>query len=140
MSFGIAIQQAIYGQLIGHAPLMALVTDVYDDVPQALDSGAASAFPYVTIGEDVHQDWSTDTSLGDDATITIHTWSRYRGRKETKQIQGAIYDALTRVDLSVTGYKMVAIDFVDEQSFVDTDGLTRHGVSTFRVILDEMES
>lgn len=140
MSFGIAIQTAIYDTLSAYAPLTALVTGIYDDVPQAADSGAGSAFPYVTIGEDVHQDWSTDTSLGDDATITVHTWSRYRGRKQTKEIQGAIYDALTRVDLVVTGYKMVAIDFIDEQSFVDTDGLTRHGVSTFRVILDEMES
>lgn len=139
MSFGVALQQAIYDQLTGDSTLMALVTGVYDDVPQAADSGASSAFPYVTIGEDIHQDWSTDTSLGDDATITVHTWSRYRGRKQTKQIQGAIYDALTRVNLSVTGYTMVAIDYVDEQSFVDTDGLTRHGVSTFRVLLDEME-
>ena len=140
MSFGIAVQTAIHGALTAHAPLMALVSGVYDNVPQAADSGDGSAYPYVTIGEDVHTDWSTDTSLGDDASITIHTWSRYRGRKETKQIQGAIYDALTRVNLSVSGYKLVTIDFLDEQSFIDTDGLTRHGVSTFRVLLDEMES
>lgn len=131
MSFETALQTAIYVALSNDAPLSALVMGVYDDVPQS------SAFPYVTIGEDVHTEWDTDTSSGSDATITIHAWSRAPGRKETKQIQGAIYDALHRSNLAVTGYATVGVDWQQSESFIDADGETRHGVQTFRVILDE---
>lgn len=138
MSFEIDVQTVIYTTLANDAPLTALVTGVYDNVPQANDAGSGSAFPYVTIGEDVHTDWSTDTESGDDVTITIHTWSRERGRKEAKQIQGAVYDALHRAELVFTNYKFVACDWLQSESFMDTDGLTRHGVQTFRIILDQL--
>ena len=52
---------------------------VYDNVPQV-----SSAFPYVTIGEDIFTDMSTDTELINLVSITVHTWSRHSGRSETK--------------------------------------------------------
>ena len=138
MSFETALQTTIFSTLDGDAALGALVTGVYDSAPQADDSGSSAAFPYVTIGEAVHTDWSTDTENGDDVTFTVHSWSRYRGRKEIKQIQGAVYDVLHRANLSVAGYAFVSCDWLQSESFVDTDGLTRHGVQTFRVILDQL--
>lgn len=137
MSYGNAIQSAIYTRLKAYAPLNAVVTGVYDNVPQAIDSGSVTAFPYVTIGEDVIVEWDTDDSLGANATITVHTWSRKAGRKECKAIQGHIQDALARHELSVTGYTMVTIEYEGEESFLDFDGETRHGVSTFRLYLDQ---
>lgn len=138
MSFETALQTAVFSALDSDAALGALVTGVYDSAPQANDSGSDTPFPYVTIGEAVHTDWSTDTESGDDVTFTVHSWSRYRGRKEIKQIQGAVYDVLHRANLSVTGYKFVSCDWLQSESFTDTDGLTRHGVQTFRVILDQL--
>lgn len=132
MSFETALQTAIHTVLSADATLSGLVTGIYDDTPQD------NAFPYVTIGEDVHIAWDTDTSLGSDASVTIHTWSRYEGRSQTKQIQGAIYDVLHRSTLAVTGYATVGVDWQQSESFVDADGETRHGVQTFRVILDEI--
>ena len=137
MSYGNAIQQAIYTTLTGYAPLMAVVTGVYDNVPQAIDSGSATAFPYVTIGEDVIVEWDTDDSLGANATVTVHTWSRKAGRKECKAIQSHIFDALARKEISVSGYTLVTIEFEGEETFLDFDGETRHGVSTFRIYIDE---
>lgn len=137
MSYGNAIQKAIYDTLTAYSPLMAVVTGVYDNVPQAIDSGSVTAFPYVTIGEDVIVEWDTDDSLGANATITVHTWSRTAGRKECKTIQGHIFDALSRQELTVTGYTLVTIEYEGEESFLDFDGETRHGVSTFRIYLDE---
>lgn len=163
MSFEIALQAAIYETLTstdttslsadfvdqeysvngasiggGRYDLAALVVGVYDDVPQAADSGNASKFPYVTIGESVHTDWSNDTNNGDDATVTIHSWSRYAGRKEIKQIQGAVYDILHRSGLSIAGYATVGVDWLQSESFVDADGETYHGVQTFRFIIDQL--
>ena len=138
MSFGSSVQAAVYTALTGDVSLMAAVEGVYDNVPQAIDTGSAAAFPYVTIGEDSLAEWDTDDSLGAQGSITVHTWSRARGRKECKDIQGLVYNALTRAELVLSGYTLVTVEFEGEQSFLDPDGLTRHGVSTFRIILDEV--
>lgn len=130
MSYEIAVQTAIFQKLSGDAPLALLVEGVFDDVDQD------QAFPYVTIGEDNHSEWDTNTSTGSDCSITIHAWSREPGRKETKQIQAAIYNALHRAALTYTGYRFISIDWENSQSFMDADGLTRHGVSTFRVLIE----
>lgn len=114
-----------------------LITGVYDNVPQPDDGGAGAAFPYLVIGEGTFNEWDTDTEVGTDASIVIHSWSRYLGRKETQQIQAAIYAALHRATLLIAGYAFVACDWVSSDTFVDADGLTRHGVQTFRILLDE---
>lgn len=137
MAFETEIQSAVYGVLSGDSTLMASVTGVYDDVPQALDPGAAANFPYITIGDAQHQEWDTDTELGTDATVTVHIWSRYRGRKEVKDIQALIYGLLHRANLIVSGYNLVGVDWIQSDSFMDTDGLTRHGVQTFRITIEE---
>jgi len=137
MAYESAVQDSVYDALKANSALSAAVVGVYDAVPQAADSGSGSAFPYVTIGEDTAIEWDTDTELGADLTITIHTWSRYRGRKETKQIQGLIYGILHRANLSISGYHLVGVDWLQSESFMDTDGLTRHGVQTFRITIEE---
>ncbi len=131
MSFEIAIQTVIYQTLTAHTPLMAMIEGVFDDVEES------QIFPYVTIGESTHAENDTVAVFGDDSTITIHVWSRYEGRSETKRIQGAIYDALHRAKPTYTGYNIMGIDWVNSQSFIDTDGETRHGVQTFRILIDK---
>ncbi len=136
MGFSLAIQAAVYGALTGNAALMALVQGVYDAQPRPLTGSDALQFPYVTIGEDTLNDWSTDTESGADCTITIHTWSRYEGRAELKSLQAAIYDALHRQALTVSGYALVSADWINSDSMTDADGETRHGVQTFRILLE----
>lgn len=132
MGFDVVVQTAVFEKLNNDVPLNALVVGVFDSVPENTE------YPYVTVGEDVQNEWDTVDSLGTDCTITIHTWSQGRGRKETKEIQGKIYDALHRAELSYSGYQFVLVDFLNSQSFVDADGLTRHGVQTFRVIIERV--
>lgn len=131
------IQNAVFDALSGDSTLAALVSGIYDNVPQADDSGASAAFPYVVVGDDLITEWDTDTELGADATITIHVWSRYRGRKEVKDIQARIYEILHRANITITGYNLVGVDWLQSQSFMDTDGQTRHGVQTFRITIEE---
>lgn len=126
------LQTAIFTLLQADAPLAALVGDrVFDDVPDNQD-----VFPYVNIGEDTLNQWDNDSDAGFSATVSIHTWSRYKGRKETKQVQGAIYDALHNASLPITGYNAILIQQRSEQSFVDPDGKTRHGVQIFNVLFN----
>ena len=137
MGFELAIQGAVYAALTGNTALMALVRGVYDAQPRPLTGSDVLQFPYVTVGEDTHTDWSTDTESGDDATITIHTWTRYSGRKQEKEIKAAIYGALHRQALAVPGYALVSCDWIGSDSLIDADGETRHGVQTFRIVIDQ---
>ena len=133
MSAGNALQAAIYAKLTASAPLMALVSGVFDSVPQDY-----ADFPYVAIGEDTLAEWDGDDFTGEECTVTIHVWSRADGRKETKIAQGYIHDALHRQTLSVSGYN--SVDCVREFSdtLLDPDGHTRHGVQQFRVTIERL--
>jgi hypothetical protein len=138
IGFETVVQTAVYNNLANNLPLMSAVVAVYDEVPQPNSSGAESNFPYVTIGEDNHVSIDTDTELMDQVSITIHTWSRQSGRKQTKLIQGLIFNSLNRANLIESGYKFINISRVDSQSFLDSDGFTRHGVQTFNLMIEEL--
>jgi hypothetical protein len=146
MSAELEIQKAIYNELISDSALSSLLAKnvnnsslpaIYDSVPQVKDSGSDKPFPYITMGDDTLLDWDTDTSNGKEATITIHVWSRYRGKTETKTIQGAIYDVLHLSKINVSGYDTVQCLSEFSETFLDPDGLTRHGVQRFRLIIDK---
>src|SRR6056297_378155 len=132
MSAAVELQTAIYTAITGNAPLMAAVDAVYDDVPDNTNT-----FPYVTIGEDVLNQWDTDGHLGFDASVTIHVWSRYRGRREVKQIQKLIYDVLHNGALVYSTFDGIMCQQRSAESFADPDGLTRHGVQVFNVLMQK---
>ena len=133
MSFEAALQKAVFDQLSAHSGL----PDIYDHVPQQGDSGSDVPFPYIVVGEDIHVPFDTDDSVGSEATITIHSWSRLKGRAQVKALQASIRAALQRVELDVEGFALVTIEFDSSESFVDFDGISRHGISRFRVLLDQ---
>lgn len=146
MSAEYEVQKSVYLALRASTNLSALLAKdvndktkpaIYDNVPEAVDSGSDSVFPYVTIGDDTFLEWDTDNSVGKEATLTIHSWSRYRGRKEVKEIQGAIYDVLHLSNLIITGYYSVLMLSEYSETLVDPDGLTRHGVQRFRLIMEK---
>jgi len=138
MSFEIAIQQSIYARLSTNPTILTAAVGVFDEVPQADDSGSPRVFPYIVIGDDQAIAWDTDSELGAEVTATIHTWSRYSGKKEIKELQGLVYEALHRAEFSVAGYAVVLCQFLQSQSFLDSDGKTRHGVQTFRFLIEKL--
>lgn len=119
------IQTAVYNRLTSQ-----LSEPVYDDVPQD------PVFPYVVIGDDTSIPFDTDTELGEEATLTLHVWSRYDGRAEVKRIMSDIYDALHRHALAVTDTDTVDCMFEFSETMLDPDMETRHGVMRFRLLLE----
>jgi len=103
---------------------------VYDDVPQ----GAAK--PYVRIGEGTELEWDTDSSIGLESTITVHTWSEYAGFKEVREIMTVLKNSLHNQSLTVTGQNVVLVLFEFSEVFLDSDGRTRHGVQRFRLLTE----
>lgn len=131
--FAAEIQQLIFTTLND-----GLSYPVYDDVPFLPEGMPRENFPYVVIGDDTLIPFDNDTDIGVEGTLTIHVWSKYRGRKEAKDIQGEIYNLLNRASLSITGFKVVDILFEFSETFVEQDGVTRHGAQRFRITVQEL--
>ena len=121
------LQKAIYQILAASLPLQSIVAGrIFDEVPQGED------FPYIVIGDDDLKPWDLDCKLGFEALITIHAFSRYKGRKEAKEIGAKIYDLLHNASI-VTDNFTSAVCVLDMQTtMVEGDGVTRHLVARFR--------
>lgn len=120
---GLDLQKAIYDAL---TTALSGVAGVYDRPPSGV------AFPYVLIGDDTgRDDGATEVDLAD-LTLTLHIFSRYRGRKEVKEIRGLIYNALHQQSLPLDTWSLVTLrqDFTD--TYTEGDGLTEHGVVRYR--------
>lgn len=138
MSFEWSVQQAVFQKISAQADIVAGSIPVYDDVPQVNDAGDPVNFPYVVVGDDSLINWDTDTELGCEIEITIHTWSRYDGKKQLKLLQGYVYDALHRADFTISGYHVTLCVFTDSDSFVDADGKSRHGIQKFNLLIEKV--
>ena len=125
MSASWELQKAIYTRLSTGSSYT-----VYDEVP----SGAA--YPYRVIGDDTEIDDSTDSNIGSEATVTIHTWSIVAGFSEIKAMADDIYSLLNRYDLPISGVNTVGVTREYSRPIRDPDGITRHGVQRFRVNYD----
>ena len=135
--FETPVHKAVYSALTANGTLLTKITGVYDHVPQDI-GGNENVFPYVNIGEDVVTEYDTDAVLGGSVSITVHAWSRYYGKKEVKDIMGEIYATLHRAEFSETGFRFISCDFESSQTLLDADGLTRHGILTFRILIERL--
>lgn len=133
-----AVQSAIFSRLTGYTALTALLANgsgsVVDFMPQE-----SVAFPFVQIGQMSASEFDADDRLGAQVSVQVDSWSQHRGKQECQQIMAQVYNALHRHSaLSVTGYNTVDVLW-DGLSTVmsDPDGLSFHGVQTFRVTITQ---
>ena len=125
----LGLQKTIFDALDGDSTLQSLVTDVFDFVPEN------TAFPYVKVGEETSVDNGTKTLQGNEHTLVIHTFSIYRGSKETKEIMSRIYALLHESSLTITGASLVNLRFEFSDIIKENDGLTTHGLQRFRAMV-----
>lgn len=127
-----AVQEAVYGALTSSTALQALIGNparLYDVVPPS------ATFPYATLGDVLIKQFDTKDQYGFDQSLVLHVWSRYRGRKELKQIIQTIYDVLHNATLNVTGANVVMCQFQSASTAQENDGLTLHGILRYRIIV-----
>jgi hypothetical protein len=124
------VQKGVYAKLSGDVTLSSMVTNEYDFVPE--DSG----FPYIALGEAREQDYSTLSTKGAAVELDIHVFSRDRGKKASFQVLSRIYDLLHDQSVTVTGFTAVNVRFVNARVFLESDGITYHGISKFRIITE----
>ena len=128
----IEIQQAVFNLLDGDTTLDAMVNGIHDYVPQE------SAFPYITISEQESRDWSTKTTSGTQMALTLHVYSRARGKKETAEILERLHVLLHQGNLSLTGQHLVAMRFELGDIQLEADAITYHGRIRFRIFAEEI--
>lgn len=121
------LQKALFSALNGQ-----LSAPVVEDVEQG------STFPCVTIGDNQHNDFSTDTEDGAEVLITIHTWSRTDSIKETLVLLDEINAILNRSELVLTSWLCAGVSFDMSSVMKDPDGRTRHGVIRFTAIIGDI--
>ncbi|MCM2580445.1 DUF3168 domain-containing protein [Streptomyces meridianus] len=121
------LQQAIYSKLSADPALGALVTGVFDEVPEG------QAYPYVTIGSISEVPDDAHDRQGLEAAAVLHVWSQYRGYREAAEIFAAVDAVLDRKPLTVDGYEDVSIAHTQHQSLRDPDPEIRHINAQYRV-------
>jgi hypothetical protein len=126
-----ALQQSIYQQLTGDTALMNMVNGVYDRALQG------SEYPYITFGNIQGTDWSSNTTRGFEAHLTLHIWSREGGRKEAVAIMERVYSLIHDDELTPEGYHMVLLRLINSTVNLEKDGWTYHGELTFRTLLEQ---
>lgn len=96
-----------------------------------------AAFPYLTIGDDQVLDDSNSCGEAFDVINDIHIWSRPAAgsKAEAKAIRSQIHPLL--IDgLPIDGFIVNAVTLESARTLRDPDGVTQHGVLTYRFSLD----
>lgn len=129
----VALHQAIYTRLAGFTALTSQVVGVYSKVPQPDQAEDDAAFPFVTIGPHTRRPFDTDDDDGQQVTAAIHVWDRFTSELSRAAVRDAVYDALHKYDLPISGADTLDCLFINEGGFEDPDGKTFHSILQFRV-------
>lgn len=126
-----ALERAMLTALRGAVPPVA-GGRIFDVVPPG------AAFPYVELGDaQVVPDPAEGLERSVEVYVILHTWSRKPGRPEGRKLCGQIVDILTGLDLDLGASLALALLTHDgTRHLTEADGLTYHGVVTFRALID----
>jgi hypothetical protein len=128
------LQRAVYEALTADAPLIAMLggESLYDHVPQD------ATFPFVVLDQTRIADWSTGTEAGSEHQLTLHVWSRYRGKAESYAIADTIRAALDEAALGLADNRLVNLRHQFSDLKRDEDGETWHAVLRFRAVTEPL--
>lgn len=133
-SVSLEVQGKIVSTLKATAAVTALVTDVYDSVPE---NPWGTKLGYISLGPEDNNVDDADCISGWEMFHQIDVWSRKPGRVHAKQICAAVKAALHHADLTLTDNALVSIECVFERILKDPDQQTTHGVLQFRIAAEE---
>ena len=121
--------KAVYTKLNNTSGLTGLLSESLAD---------DQVFPKIWIEDGGADDWSNIDDNGLEANINLHIGSRYSGTKELRGLMDKCYAALHFVDLTLTNGQSVLCQFTRHDIVTDSDGITRHGVMRFNLLISEV--
>jgi hypothetical protein len=131
----LALQTGLRAALLADSNLVTALggEQVFDDVPRE------APFPYITIGDIDTRDWSTQTSRGHEHTVTVHLWSRYRGRKQVQELIAEVDRILDGASPPLSGYRLVNLSTVFWTAQREPDGEVYRGTMRLRAVTEPLE-
>lgn len=125
------LQKAMFAALTANAALIALMggARIFDRAP------TDAAFPFVTFGRASVFDWSTSTEDGLEHLVTLHVWSKAKGRKEAFAVLDAVRAALG-TPLSLDSQHLVSFRFEFAEVTFDDDISVHHGLLRLRAVTE----
>jgi hypothetical protein len=134
-----SLHRALYTRLSNATGVGSVVTAIYGrKAPQPAEPEDSSAFPYITLGPHTMRPFDTDDDDGQSVLANVHIWDRYSSELARGALTDAVYDALHKYDLPVTGANLLDCLFTTSNSFDDPDGKTVHTIMQFRVTYTEI--
>ena len=129
---------------------MSLFNDYFKAVYVALDATTgltgiiseslsnADPFPKIWLEDGGADDWSNKDDNGLEAFVNLHVGSQKEGTKEIRGLMDKCHSALHNVDLVLTDGQSVLCQFVRHDVVIDSDGITRHGIMRFKLLVSEV--
>ena len=129
---------------------MSLFNDYFKAVYVALDATTgltgiiseslsnADPFPKIWIEDGGADDWSNKDDNGLEAFINLHVGSQKEGTKEIRGLMDKCHSALHNVDLVLANGQSVLCQFLRHDVVIDSDGITRHGIMRFKLLVSEV--
>jgi hypothetical protein len=126
------LQKAIYAALAGDVELVARLggVHIYDHAP------ANVPFPYITFGRTGVYDWSTGTESGTEQLLTLHVWSKAKGKAEAHELMDLVLTRLTDAELTLEGHHLVNLRQEFSEIVFDEDLSVHHGLLRFRAVTE----
>jgi hypothetical protein len=127
------LQGAILSALNADASLVAALGAgrIFDRAPPH------TPFPYITFGRTSAFDWSTGTDSGSEQLVTLHVWSKAKGRKETLELIEAARAVLDDAQLTMDGHHLVSLRADYSEARYDEDLAVHHGLLRFRAVTEK---
>ena len=94
-------------------------------------------FPYITIGRTSVYDWSTGDDSGSEHLVTLHVWSRARGKAEAHAIIEAAEQALRDFSPDLEGHRLVGLFREFAEVYFDVEMELQHGLLRYRALVEE---
>ncbi len=121
--------KAVWAKLNATTGLVGLVYEILEN---------DQAFPKIWIEDGGADDWSNKDDAGLEANVTLHIGSRYDGTKEIRSLMDKCHAALHNASLTLSAGQSVLCQFDRHDMVIDSDGVTRHGVMRFRLLISEV--
>ena len=136
-AFSWPLQQAVYAVLTADPAVAALVGERVYDAPPPFEADAAPDAPWVTLGDERVDEWSTKDSTGAVHLLLVAVHAPQRGFAEAKRVAGAICDALTASALAPSRGRVVNLGFVSGRTRRSDNDAMRRVELRFRVLVED---
>ena len=129
------VQAGLHTHLANAASLTALLPNgpesIFDHVP------SGSAYPYVVMGDFDFQPIGTQGQESNEVIVDLHTYSRFLGMEETRNIMAEIRASLHRQSFEITKSELIICRFIAASTTLMNDRKTRRGLQKFQIITDD---